>query len=187
MDDGKAQLRLERTAPYGGEIAGTARGLAQARSPGRVCYPRRWRGEIAIRSKKAQALLAILALSAGRPQARSRLTALLWSDRGEAQARSSLRQALTDLRKSLPDFDPPILTTGRDDVALDSDTVAVDAVALDRLIDQGTADALLEAAELYRGDLLDGLDVRDAEFEEWRRAEGERLRAASRRSAWALA
>ena len=37
---------------------------------------------IAIGSKKAQTLLAILALSAGRPQARARLTALLWSDRG---------------------------------------------------------------------------------------------------------
>jgi TolB-like protein/protein involved in temperature-dependent protein secretion len=133
--------------------------------------------EIAIRSKKAQALLAILALSAGRPQARAKLTALLWSDRGETQARSSLRQTLSELRKAMPDLDPPLLTAGRDDVRLDPEPVAVDAVTLDRLIEEGTTEALAGVAELYRGDLLDGLDVRDAEFEEWRRVEAERLRA----------
>ena len=139
--------------------------------------------EIAIRSKKAQALLAVLALSAGRPQARAKLTALLWSDRGEPQARSSLRQTLSELRKAMPDQDPPVLTAGRDDVRLDPEVVAVDAAALDRLIEEGTTEALAEAAELYRGDLLDGLDVRDAEFEEWRRIEAERLRT---RAQWAL-
>jgi TolB-like protein/DNA-binding SARP family transcriptional activator/Flp pilus assembly protein TadD len=133
--------------------------------------------EIAIRSKKAQALLAFLALSAGRPQARAKLTSLLWSNRGEAQARSSLRQSLSELRKALPDLDRPLFTAGRDDVHLDPDIVVVDAVTLVRLVDEGTAEALAEAGELYRGDLLDGLDVRDAEFEEWRSAEGERLRA----------
>jgi TolB-like protein len=133
--------------------------------------------ELAIRSKKAQALLAILALATGRPQARAKLIALLWSDRGEAQARSSLRQALSELRKALPDVDPPILTGGREEVCLDPRSVAVDAVTLGRLIEEDTADSLAQAAELYRGDLLDGLDVRDAAFEEWRTVEGEGLRA----------
>ena len=38
--------------------------------------------------------LAMLALARGVPVPRSRLTAVLWGDRGEEQARNSLRQAL---------------------------------------------------------------------------------------------
>ncbi|MFD2430484.1 hypothetical protein ACFSUK_25205 [Sphingobium scionense] len=50
------------------------------------------------RSRKACALLAHLALEPDRRASRDRLVGLLWSDRGEVQARASLRQALTDLR-----------------------------------------------------------------------------------------
>ena len=55
---------------------------------------------LVLRQKKAQLLLAYLALHPGEAQARERLAALLWSDRGDEQARSSLRQALTALRKA---------------------------------------------------------------------------------------
>jgi TolB-like protein len=133
--------------------------------------------EIAIGSRKGQALLAFLALPPGKPQPREKLTGLLWSDRGEQQARSSLRQALTELRKAFVDLDPPPLITDRDTVHIDPDAVEVDAVTFDRLVDKDRPGGLARAAELYRGDLLDGLDVRDAAFEEWLRIERERLRA----------
>ncbi len=55
--------------------------------------------EIAVPSKKGQALIAVLALAGGAPVPREQLTGLLWSERGEAQARGSLRQALTALRR----------------------------------------------------------------------------------------
>ena len=45
-------------------------------------------------ARKAQALLAYLALRAGRAHAREALTALLWDEAGDKQARQSLRQAL---------------------------------------------------------------------------------------------
>src|SRR5881409_3245414 len=51
--------------------------------------------------QKDRALLAILALSAGAPQSRERLASLLWSDRGDAQARDSLKHALTRVRQCL--------------------------------------------------------------------------------------
>ncbi len=126
--------------------------------------------------RKAQALLAILALNPGATLPRDRLSALLWSDRGESQARGSLRHALAELRKVLVDLDPAPLIADREMARIDPDTVEVDAVTFERLIDEDTVEALATAAELYRGNLLDGFDGRDAEFEVWLRTERERLR-----------
>src|SRR5436190_14325761 len=48
--------------------------------------------EIVISARKGRALLAMLAVSPSGSVSREKLAALLWSDRGEEQARSSLRQ-----------------------------------------------------------------------------------------------
>ena len=50
--------------------------------------------ELTIKGRKTQGLLAILALSAGQAVTRDKLANLLWGDRGDEQARGSLRQAL---------------------------------------------------------------------------------------------
>jgi DNA-binding SARP family transcriptional activator len=126
--------------------------------------------------RKAQALLAVLALDPGTAQPRDRLIALLWSDRGESQARGSLRHALTELRKAFADLDPPPLIADRDSARIDRDAVEVDAVTFERLVEENTAEALTRAAELYRGDLLEGFDARDAAFDQWLRTERARLR-----------
>ena len=47
-------------------------------------------------TRKTQALLAYLALPAGRFHSREKITALLWGDTPEAQARQSFRQALQE-------------------------------------------------------------------------------------------
>jgi TolB-like protein/Tfp pilus assembly protein PilF len=130
--------------------------------------------------RKAQALLAYLALAPGTPQPREKLTALLWSDRGEAQARSSLRQALSELRKALAGADPPPLETKGEAVALAAGAVVVDVEILGRLIDGGEGPSLEAAVDLYRGDLLDGLAVPDPAFEDWLRGERQRLRERAR-------
>ncbi len=130
---------------------------------------------VSLAGRKAQALLAYLALPPGETHSRDKLVALLWSDRGEQQARGSLRQALGELRKALGDADPPPLVAGRDAVALDAGAVEVDVADFERLIDDGTPAALEHAAALYRGDLLDGIGVNDPAFEEWLRNERARL------------
>ena len=131
---------------------------------------------IDLHGRKTQALLAYLALPPGEPRSRDKLVALLWSDRGEQQARGSLRQALAELRKALGDADPPPLVAGRDEVHLDAGAVEVDAVELERLVADGAPEALERAAELYQeGDLLDGIGVHDPAFEDWLRTERERL------------
>jgi TolB-like protein/Tfp pilus assembly protein PilF len=130
--------------------------------------------------RKAQALLAYLALAPGTPHTREKLTALLWSDRGEAQARSSLRQALSELRKALAGADPPPLETKGEAVALAAGAVVVDTDVLERLIAGGERPSLESAVDLYRGDLLDGFGVPDPAFEDWLRGERQRLREIAR-------
>ncbi|MGO8264439.1 SARP family transcriptional regulator, partial [Rhizobium ruizarguesonis] len=53
------------------------------------------------KSKKAQALLAMLALSARGSRSRILLRDKLWSDRSDDHAAASLRQALLDIHKTL--------------------------------------------------------------------------------------
>ena len=54
--------------------------------------------------------------------------------------------------------------------------VDVDVATFERLVTQGTPEALAAAAAVYQGDLLQGLAVQEAPFEEWLMAERERLR-----------
>ena len=56
---------------------------------------------ISLAMRKAEVLLAYLALAPGIRHPRERLTNLLWSNRSEEQARNSLRQALSAIKKSL--------------------------------------------------------------------------------------
>ena len=53
------------------------------------------------RGRKARALLALLVLASPSPVRRERVTALLWSSRGEEQGRASLRQCLHELNTAL--------------------------------------------------------------------------------------
>jgi TolB-like protein/Tfp pilus assembly protein PilF len=125
---------------------------------------------------KARLLLAVLALAPGERFSRQRLAGLLWSDRAEPQARSSLRQALTALRKALEPIDPCPLVIERDGVLLRPGAVETDVAAFEALAASDTRSTLRQAVDLYRGDLLAGATVRDPAFEEWLSFERERRR-----------
>ena len=120
-------------------------------------------------AKKNRALLGILSLAPHREATRERLAGLLWSDRGEEQARSSLRQALASLRKDLAGLDGDPLVLAGDRVRLDPTLVTVDVSEF--LAASAGADAtdLRRAADLYAGPFLDGLSAADAAFEDWLR------------------
>lgn len=138
---------------------------------------RRASGEILeIAGKKNQALLAFVGLRPGKFLPREKLVNLLWSDRGEAQARNSLRQALVTLRRDLQGIEPAPLLFERDTIAGDAAAIATDVAEFEELAAAGTTDALRQAARLYEGDLLDGLAIRDPAFEEWLFAEQGKLR-----------
>src|SRR5262245_987008 len=132
--------------------------------------------EIDLPGRKERALLAFLAIPAGESRSRDKLAGLLWSDRGDSQARESLKQAVFKLRKSLECVQPPPLLANREFVTLERAVVTVDVAEFEQLIGEGRMECLARAMTLYRGDLLDGLDLRDAAFDEWLLMERQRLR-----------
>lgn len=102
------------------------------------------------RSAKAQGLLAMLAAHPQHTRARIWLQDKLWSDRAREQGAASLRQALTEIRRSLGEHSEIFQS------------------------DRRTASLLADVIEVTRdhdGEFLEGLDVRDPEFDEWLRLE----------------
>ncbi|MGR3603267.1 MAG: tetratricopeptide repeat protein [Heliomarina sp.] len=95
-------------------------------------------------SRRAQGLLAFLACQPGMRAERGAIADLLWSDRSEAQARASLRQELSVLRKSL-----------REAIKADRRCVWMD----------------IEQFEVRRGaeTFLEGFDLASEGFEDWLR------------------
>src|SRR5262249_38754685 len=78
---------------------------------------------VALPTRKAQALLAYLALPLGRSHPRDTLAALLWGDLRQDAARAGLRQALFFMRKALGEADGPLRQEG--------DTLALEPAAVD--------------------------------------------------------
>ena len=72
---------------------------------------------VTLTTKTGQAMLAYLALTPERRHSRDKLAALLWEDRPDQQARTSLRQTLAVLRKAIPPTSNPWLRTDRDWIA----------------------------------------------------------------------
>jgi TolB-like protein len=95
-------------------------------------------------SRRAQGLLAFLACQPGMRAERTTIADLLWSDRSEAQARASLRQELSVLRKTLG----AAMRANRQMVWLDPDAVEV---------------------RMGPAPFLSGFDLASEGFEEWLR------------------
>ena len=134
------------------------------------------RKPIVLTARKPRALLAYLALDVRRAHARDRLAALLWPDSSEMQARTSLRQALTALRRALGEGADRLIAADTEAVALAAEGFELDVAEFERGIGLGTADSLQTSLALYRGDLLDGVSAESTSFEQWLAAERERLR-----------
>lgn len=106
-------------------------------------------------SRRARALLALLAVER-RVHSRSQLAGRFWPEVLEESARTSLRSALTALRKALGDDADRYLLAGREAVALaDEDRVWVDLTQFEQLLAAGEIE---QALELCRGELLEDLD-----------------------------
>jgi TolB-like protein len=132
--------------------------------------------ELDLPGQKDRALLAFLALPAGTAHSRDKLANLLWSDRGDQQARDSLKHALTGLRRCLEPASPSPIVADRQSVKLDPTGLDIDVAAFERLLGDGTAESLERAMKLYSGDLLEGIGIRDSAFEDWLLVERQRLR-----------
>jgi DNA-binding SARP family transcriptional activator len=131
---------------------------------------------LSVPTRKAQALLAYLALTPGQTHPRDKLTALLWPDASRGAARTALRQTLFLLRRALESVEPDVVVTTGDGVTLPSGTVQTDVAVFEQATAEGTPASLRAAAGLYRGDLLAGLGATAPPFEDWLMSERERLR-----------
>ena len=117
---------------------------------------------IALRSRKAQALLALLAISPRGERTRVWLRDKLWSTSDERRSSTNLRQILFELRRDIGpmadramDFGPQTLSLRAGRVWVDHQAIEADPALFHSL-------GLNEATEL-----LEGLDIGDPEFEDW--------------------
>jgi DNA-binding SARP family transcriptional activator len=148
---------------------------------------------------RARALLAYLAVEAGRPHPRETLSGMLWPDQPERSARTNLRNALSSLRKAIGDRArsgdrvrsgdrarpndrdavSPCLTVTRETIQFSAASDCwVDVTAFVKLASavDATADQLERAIALYRAPFLEGLSMGDSPaFEDWALAVRERL------------
>ena len=125
--------------------------------------------EVDVRAKKNRALLAILALAPRLEVTRDHLIGLLWSDRADEQARSSLRQALVSLRKDFAALEAEPIALNGDRVRLDPKRMSVDVVEFLASSAGDDGSALRAAAALYVGPFLDGFATNDNALEDWLR------------------
>ena len=134
---------------------------------------------IPLSGRRARAILAYLVLDPRHTATRDKLCGLFWADRSEAQARSSLRQCLLEVRTALGPAADTVLATSRTEIALLPDAVRSDVMGL-HLNGHASSDTIAGALDsLGSLGLLDDLELAGP-FGEWRdqeRARFERILA----------
>jgi TolB-like protein len=131
---------------------------------------------VAIAAKKARALLGYLALREGAEVARGVLSGLLWGERSESQALASLRQTLSELKSALGEAAASSILATKEAATWAQGSAWIDTRLVDSAAGSTDEAVLQEAAELAGGELMEGLSVAEAGFEQWLTAERERFR-----------
>lgn len=138
---------------------------------------------VTISARKSQAMLAFLGVKPSQLVSRDKMANLLWSSTAPEQARQSLRQTLSTLRKELAQVsERKILVEEGDFLSLDASLVYVDVVKFESLAIGNTIESLTAATKLYTGDFLDGFMIDEERFDQWVIAERDRLHRLALRS-----
>ena len=166
-----ADIRLP--SPGGRSLACGRSFAARLRLLGRFSLSGADGGDATPASAKVRALLAVLALSPDGSCDRGRLAGLLWSE--SADAKTSLRQCVKELRATLARAGLTLLGADPRGLTLDLSRLWVDALELQRLARQGVGADPELLAGLYAGDLLADVAVRDPSFQGWLAVERPRL------------
>lgn len=130
-------------------------------------------GDLPPATPKNLAVLTYLAVAEpGGHVRRDTLLSLFWPELDQEHARNALNQVLYQLRRLLGDG--AVVSHGKEEVGVDPDVVACDAV---RFLECAEERDWEGALELYRGDFLAGFHLSGApRFERWLHAERRRLR-----------
>ena len=130
-------------------------------------------------SKRTRGLLAYLAVT-GRRHRRDRLCSMLWEIPNDP--RGALRWSLTKLRSLVDEPSRKRILADRETVGFDLEGVEIDVLDLRQRLRTGsnsmTVGQLAEAAAIFRGEFLEGLDLASCpEFQAWCLAERQDLKA----------
>jgi len=125
---------------------------------------------IDITSKKSIALIALIIVSPSGVRSRRWLQNMLWGTREDIQAQTSLRRELSNLTKQLAVMDADhLLVRGTQRIGLAIEQLEVDIFSLGL--------QMAKHKSSLSSDFLEGIDLRDCEeFEDWLRAERDRVR-----------
>jgi DNA-binding SARP family transcriptional activator len=135
------------------------------------------RALITISAKKSQAMLAYLGVKPAQMVSRDKMAGLLWSSTATEQARQSLRQTLSSLRKELAQIssERKILVEEGDFLSVDPALVHVDVAEFEKLAASTSEESLKKATAMYRGDFMEGFELDEERFDQWVLAERDRL------------
>jgi len=136
---------------------------------------------IGLPGRKHQALLAYLALSAKKTVSRERMLGLLWGTRSNDQARASLRGVLSEIKRSLQDYDVSPIKADRTNIYLNDEFVETDVGQLYSAAKTDSLESLSAAVDLYAGDLLESVSLNEQVFEEWRQVEQQNAKSVFRK------
>jgi DNA-binding SARP family transcriptional activator/TolB-like protein/Flp pilus assembly protein TadD len=129
-----------------------------------------------VTGRKTAALLAYLVRRGGAVP-RESVMALLWPYSGDAQARASLRQTLSSLRREFRLASALILAAEGNAISLATEHITLDTERFERLARSDDVANLEEAQNLCRGEFLEGIGPVTPEFDRWVEAERGVLRA----------
>ena len=126
--------------------------------------------------RMARALLAYLVVKRGVTSSRAALADMFWRDRSNDQARASLRQSLSLIRKSIGELSDQVLLANREGVSIDPQAIDFDLEEFERLSKSDEIADLKEAVTLIRGEMLEDLKIDASPFEQWLITEREAFR-----------
>ncbi len=121
---------------------------------------------ISLSVKKAKALLVFLAVQSHISFSRDQLAEFLWPRAINDRARQSLRQAIADLRKHIPELDEIIKIT-HSTLQANADNIKIDLQSFEQLASLQDPHAHQEAYQYYGGSFLDGFNLRTESFNSW--------------------
>lgn len=121
-------------------------------------------GPVTFPTRHAALLFAYLAMQPGVSQTRTHLAGLFWSERGEDQARGSLRQTIFRIRRVFAGIEPEVISADGQSVAVNPRAIRSDLGDLDS--------AICDAAP---GLFLAGWDGVSPDIDAWIRAERDRI------------
>jgi len=124
---------------------------------------------IRLPTRKSEALLAYLVGQDGSEVSRETLADMLWPLSGPDQARASLRQELSVLRKGLGPIHGERIFSGADRMSFDGHDADVDLWRFRALAAGAGADPeqLKDAVALHTGPFLDAVRIRSQPFSDW--------------------